>query len=265
MPRKDVRLTKCSICGQPALAGGRLCAPCRSALKRARDTTVSEGISPHRRARKRPPLPEANPPLAQAPPANAPRRWLARAAWAVAALGVFAGTGLWLAHTRGNAGMIAPRYSVAPPVSNGETIKAAASDASMAQAPAPAAFAASDRAGAPPLREPIDPRTMPSSIAVPRGGPSAPVPLPQISPDPGPLTAVVPEPPPAPPPVVVAQAPVPKAVPDRWQRLGEALAACPAETLKRSVCQESLRIEHCEGFWGRVAQCPARVEREYGN
>jgi hypothetical protein len=35
--------------------------------------------------------------------------------------------------------------------------------------------------------------------------------------------------------------------------------------IARTVCQESLRIEQCEGYWGRVAPCPARQDREYGN
>jgi hypothetical protein len=111
----------------------------------------------------------------------------------------------------------------------------------------------------------IDARALPASITLPRGraetdalaataagstaATSAPAPLVD---------------PPLPPPVVVAQAPA-RAAPDRWQRLAEQIESCPSDTLKRAVCQESLRIEYCEGNWGRVAACPAKVEREYGN
>jgi hypothetical protein len=70
----------------------------------------------------------------------------------------------------------------------------------------------------------------------------------------------------APAPVVVAQAPAPKPVQDRWNRLADALDRCPADdVIARTVCQESLRIEQCEGYWGRVAPCPARQDRDYGN
>ena len=70
----------------------------------------------------------------------------------------------------------------------------------------------------------------------------------------------------APAPVVVAQAPAPKPVQDRWHRLADALNRCPADdVIARTVCQESLRIDQCEGYWGRVAPCPARQDREYGN
>lgn len=192
---------------------------------------------------------------------------MTRAAWAVAAVGVFAGTGMWLAHTRGDAGTIAPRYAVVPAESNTETINAAATDVRTPKVTEVLAGPGSDRPAPPALREPIDPRTMPSSIAVPRA-PAAPVPLPAASApaDRSSGAASAPEELPPPAPVIVALAPAPRPPPDRWQRLSEALARCPAnDTFARTVCQESLRIESCEGFWGRVAPCPARVEREYGN
>ena len=36
-----------------------------------------------------------------------------------------------------------------------------------------------------------------------------------------------------------------------------------SDVIARTVCQESLRIEQCEGYWGRVAPCPARPERDF--
>jgi hypothetical protein len=115
---------------------------------------------------------------------------------------------------------------------------------------------------------------MPASIAVPRAAaavPAEPAPRASNAPpargaatDPG--LGAFPAEVPASPPVVVAQAPAPKPVPDRWQRLGDSLARCPAnDVVARTVCQETLRLEQCEGYWGRVAPCPARPEREYGN
>jgi hypothetical protein len=262
-PRRNSRLTKCSICGQPAVAGGRLCAPCRSALKRARDTTVSEGILPVRRGRKRPmPAMAAAPAEAVVEPAllAAPRG--PRLSWAIAAA-LIAASGIgWFIYSHSDAGAAASRYDALSQSSSAEAPIALPSDAPVTQVPVQAAFTAVDHPPAPGAREPLDPRRMPSSIAVPRTAPKEP---PAAPPQALPPVIAAPEPPPAPAPVVVAQAPAPKAVPDRWQRLSDQLAACPADPFKRAVCQESLRIEYCEGFWGRVPPCPAKAERDYGN
>jgi len=266
--RRESRPHACAICRQPALAGERLCAPCRSALKRARDSTVSDAMMPARRPRRRaatalPTQPGAD---ASVPAKPAPRAgWLARGIGLSMLGATLIAGGVWIAHTRGIAGTIAPRYSVAPPESSAETIEAAA-----ATRPAPAAPVAADKAASAGRDDPastrtIDARALPASITLPRGraetdalaataagstaATSAPAPLVD---------------PPLPPPVVVAQAPA-RAAPDRWQRLAEQIESCPSDTLKRAVCQESLRIEYCEGNWGRVAACPAKVEREYGN
>jgi len=281
--RKEPRTTKCAICRQPSVPGERLCAPCKSALKRARDTTVSEAILPTRRARRRPERIDANvasPPAGDAP--GAPMSTATRVGWArravagtaaLAALAVIAG---WLAHTGGPDRPISPRHSLGAAEASTETVTAAASpDVRAAASPAApvvanAAPVSIERA---PDRPPIDPRTLPASIAVPRA-PAAPAPEPVSpagNPRPGRGTATDPALgafPPAPPPqpVIVAQAPAPKPAPDRWQRLADALARCPAnDVIARTVCQETLRLEQCEGYWGRVAPCPARPERDYGN
>lgn len=265
MPRKSSRLTKCSICGQPALTGGRLCAPCRSALKRARDTTVSEALPQAKRHRRLPALPKVA--TVAPPPEPAPVARPAggvRLSWAIGAACLVAVGIVWFIHTHDDAGAAAARSADAPVIDDASSSQAQAGEASVAQAPTPAAFTAADQPAAPAVREPINPRTMPSSIAVPRPVAREPaVPPEEMTP---PVAVAVPEPPPPPPPpIVVAKAPAPKAVPDRWQRLTDQLAACPDEAFKRAVCQESLRIEYCEGFWGRVPPCPAKVEREYGN
>lgn len=275
--RRDQRTSTCAICRQPSVPGERLCAPCKSALKRARDTTVSEAILPLRRARRRPSREAA---VALETGAAAARSGPAGGSWTrLAALGLVAvvavvAAGTWLAHSRGVAGTVAPRYSVGPSDSNAETIKAAASTDARSSPlhgnvapPSPATVPVATRA-------PIDPLAMPASIAVPRvavAGPADPAPQASSAPpargaatDPG--LGAFPAAVPAPSPVVVAQAPAPKPVPDRWQRLGDSLARCPAnDVVARTVCQETLRLEQCEGYWGRVAPCPARPEREYGN
>jgi hypothetical protein len=261
------RTTACAICRQPTAAGDRLCAPCNAALKRARDSTISEAILPARRGRRRPaadaPAPEVAPVVAALPRS----RWIARGAWAACALTLFVAGGAWLAHTRGIAGTIAPRYAIDGPDTSAATIQAA----STTVAPAPSAAAPVEKSVAPVTavvdEEPArpDPRTLPSTITMPRGNgtmadtPSAPAPAPPVTP-PSPVVDT-----PLPPPVAVAP-PAPRPAPDRWQRLADQIARCASEDLfARTMCEESLRLEHCQGQWGRVAACPPRAERDYGN
>jgi len=266
--RRESRPHACAICRQAALAGDRLCAPCRSALKRARDSTVSDAMMPARRPRRRAAKASPDGPGVDANVAAAPvprARWLARGVGLSMLGATLLAGGVWIAHTRGIAGTIAPRYSVAPQESNAETI-----DAAAATRPAPAAPVAADKAAPAGRDDPastrtIDARALPASITMPRGraesdalAATATAPAAATS---APAPAVDP---PLPPPVVVAQAPA-RALPDRWQRLAVRIEGCPPETLQRAVCQESLRIEYCEGHWGRVAACPAKVERDYGN
>ncbi len=268
---------KCAICRQPSVPGERLCAPCKSALKRARDTTVSEAILPLRRARRRPARDGATPLEAGAAVAPSfPTRdsWARLVAVGLVAAVVVVAAGTWIAHSRSSDGTIAPRYSVGPPASSAETIKAAAStDARLT--PLPASQAPSPLAGvAAAARAPIDPLAMPANIAVPRVSVAVtaePAPLASSAPPArgtatDPALGAFPAEIRAPAPVVVALAPAPKPVQDRWNRLAEALNRCPADdVIARTVCQESLRIEQCEGYWGRVAPCPARQDRDYGN
>ena len=70
-----------------------------------------------------------------------------------------------------------------------------------------------------------------------------PEPLPPAGPMTAPAPAVAPEP--APP------------QPDRWQEMSDALANCAQENfIGRVVCEQRLRFRYCNGYWGRVAQCP---------
>ena len=258
------------------MPGERLCAPCKSALKRARDTTVSEAILPLRRARRRPSRDGATPleaGAALAPRLPARESWARLAAVGLVAAFVVVAAGTWLAHSRSSDGTIAPRHSVGPPASNAETIKAAASTDAR-PAPLPASQAPSPLAAVAAARAPIDPLAMPANISVPRVSvavSSEPASLASSGPPArgtatDPALGAFPAEIRAPAPVVVAQAPAPKPVQDRWNRLADALDRCPADdVIARTVCQESLRIEQCEGYWGRVAPCPARQDRDYGN
>ena len=52
--------------------------------------------------------------------------------------------------------------------------------------------------------------------------------------------------------------PVPKPAPraDPWQQMNEAIGRCPAGFLGRVVCEQRVRLQYCEGQWGKVPQCP---------
>ena len=43
---------------------------------------------------------------------------------------------------------------------------------------------------------------------------------------------------------------------DPWQQMSEAIGRCPAEFLGRVVCEQKVRLQYCEGQWGKVPQCP---------
>jgi len=70
--------------------------------------------------------------------------------------------------------------------------------------------------------------------------------------------------PPAKAPTVVAQAPV-AAGADRWQALADDMARCRKEDLfSRFVCEQRTRARYCEGFWGKVPQCPSAPSVDHG-
>jgi hypothetical protein len=38
--------------------------------------------------------------------------------------------------------------------------------------------------------------------------------------------------------------------------MSEAIGRCPAGFLGRVVCEQRVRLQYCEGQWGKVPQCP---------
>lgn len=186
---------------------------------------------------------------------------------AVAALGALIATAAWVAHVRGAGGLIAPRYAVSEvgPAAETHPVAAPTPDRSEAR---PAPPSASDERTIVPetVEAPVratPARTVVAVRAQSMAPPESPFAIPSRSEEP---VATAP-----PSPAVPVEAPVsPVAAvetpPDRWQRLAMSLAACPADDLfAKAVCQQSLRIEHCTGSWGRVPLCPAPVERDHGN
>ena len=115
---------------------------------------------------------------------------------------------------------------------------------------APPAPVAPKKSSAPSRAKPPSPGK--SAAAAPRrAGPKAPPTSPPPSPDHEPL-------PPAAPVTVAAPPPQPAPLqPDRWQEMSDARARCAQESfIGRVICEQRVSFQYCNGYWGRVAQCP---------
>jgi hypothetical protein len=65
-------------------------------------------------------------------------------------------------------------------------------------------------------------------------------------------------------PGVTAQGRTP-AQPDRWQQMREAMARCAGDNFfKRVACEQGVGQQYCEGFWGKVPQCPSGPPKDRG-
>jgi hypothetical protein len=79
------------------------------------------------------------------------------------------------------------------------------------------------------------------------------------------LFAVAPEPPPPQPAVAPAPVARPLPVPDRWQLMADAISQCGREGLLASViCEQRVRLQYCEGYWGQASQCPSGIANDHG-
>ena len=261
------RTSTCTICGQPAARGAALCAPCRAALKRAGQRTVQElphyrHPVPRARARRREPsAPTPADAAATAPRASRRRsgdtgRRVVLATAAVAALAgvAYLGQARWQAgdvDVPGDTPTIPAPPKPAPQALPATTAPAPAATpvaASVAVRTAPAAASEAARgppasrraaAPAPPTEPPTTATTYPSLDAFG-------------------AIAEAPRAPPAPPPVAAVRPPPP---PDRWQNMRDALAQCEREGgFGGFLCDQRTRIDACEGYWGRVPQCPDMPE-----
>jgi len=199
-----------------------------------------------------------------------------RVAATLVLLASVAGVALAITQLREPAAALAPRYAVTEGQGVTDPISAAKVLPSPAGGVAPVAVVPGVQArslggddAAEPMALPTAPRPVPRLSTSPRTAPVLPTAsttaeTPSVAAF-GPVVTEAP-PPPEPAQVAVLAPPSPaRPPPDRWQRLADALARCPDDLIARSVCQQSLRLEHCDGAWGRVASCPAPVERDYGN
>ncbi len=278
----------CTICGKSTLPGAMLCAPCKAALKRARYVTVQEDIrrpsviDVRRQARRAKaveratdsqPTPAAEMLPSVPDPADAVANTrLARrifigifvVAAALAGASYFGQREL-SARSQENAkasedsGVASPAADTAAQT-NG-AMAAPASVPSLATSPAPNAVSVPGESMAPvPRADDSSVAATPSvhaakraasdaarkvlpgdstSFATVNGDPPDAVPMPE---------PVRPKPAPAPP---------PPPAPDHWQQMRDALAQCDrAGLIEGIICGQKARIQYCEGYWGKVSQCP---------
>lgn len=223
----------CSICGKATGPGAMLCRPCRAALKRARQFTVQAlpgtpiaVTGPGDAFPVSLPVPH---PRRRAVPGDRPRR-IALAVLAVALLAAaafVAGRGLAAADMeRATPALVTlqPRPALPPP-----QFAVAAPD--VVTAPRRLNVAATART-----------TTAPPAPAVEPSPPAPPDTLAQAADAPR---------------VVAAPAAAP-APPDRWQAVSDALARCADEGgLSGFLCDRRVRQDACDGYWGRMPQCPA--------
>lgn len=266
------RAPKCSICGQPARPGATLCAQCKAALKRARQVTVSQfeplprkrnpadARSTSRKTRVRVPV-DADPhdTVARAPRRRRTPALLVVAGIAVAALGVAATVmrfdpgSLELALV-GAAPVLAPAPQVARAPEPAAAL-AALAPVSPVAVPAPPAPAENRVPGpAPAARTPVAARRVPAAV------PSS------VVDDPMTAFGPVVEPPPPTPVAAAAQPPRVAPPPDRWQAMTAAIARCKnnEEFIGRVVCEQRVRLQACEGYWGQAPQCPSGIQNDHG-
>jgi len=59
--------------------------------------------------------------------------------------------------------------------------------------------------------------------------------------------------------------PAPRPASDRWAQMSEDLAGCKGQDfINRLVCDQRVRARYCNGYWGKVAQCPGAPQADHG-
>jgi hypothetical protein len=253
----------CTICGKATMPGAMLCAPCKAALKRARYVTVQEDLRrPSIIDRRRPAPRQSSAVPSSSPPAQAP---VPTDSAANASLGRRIFTGIFvLAAVLGGASYFGQRAlgfhaaddamtSVAPSQvparveSTAATPQPTATPMSPSPSDAIAAKGTDTAEPAPPPAKPVAVHPSKKSTLFDQGS------FATANGDPPDAVPVAP----APEKIVMAPVPPPPPPPDRWQSMRDALAQCDREGLFGGiVCGQKVRIQFCEGYWGKMPQCP---------
>jgi hypothetical protein len=270
---------KCMICGGQTLPGAKLCLPCRAALRRARDDTISELLPlPRRRevfafshspdiGRSAPLAPAARPVTERTVAGSRSRRRLSSAqlhAAAVVAFVTAAGVLTFImarelqrertpALVAESVVQVAEPRGVTPRVSPSTMLGNARDE--LRSASAPADFAEPDLPVAPGLVERKSDRPFKAKASTAKVS---------VLLDPLPASA------PVDPPLIITAAPTAPAPvvrvtpPDRVQLLAGALARCTGDFLARFGCEHRTRAQYCDGQWGQIPQCPAGISNDHG-
>jgi hypothetical protein len=273
---------KCMICHSQTLPGSRLCKPCRSALRRARDDTISELLPLPRRLDAlawQPWHTVAGPATVVALPSRASSRslprWVDRARLRMAesplratgvllivlAVGMLAFIGTRQMHIeRDEPARNSPPASPSPATVSPAALAAAAREDAAKLVEDPVVTAAPVVA-APPMAAPRGRRA--PAKAVTRPAPEAAAaavanPLAAFGPLDESRAAPSAAAPPSPPVPVAPRT-------DRWQALSSTLARCGSPDLwERGACEQSARVRYCDGYWGQTPMCPAGVFNDHG-
>lgn len=242
----------CEFCGTTVLPGAKLCAACRSALKRARNDPASvlqplvkRASDTLQRRRQRKAAAQGDKAAAVIPPPVGARRSATPAVVGAIAAALCV-IGYMILQHRDDGARADPPVTLVAPVAAGV-----------------AASVAPD-GGAGPNLAPLSPIVSPAAAeieAIPHPANKAkrarPKELPALLPLPLEAPAVIAQPLPAPR-VTVKAAP-----PDRRTQLRNAFDRCAStDVLGQAFCEQRARIELCDGLWGTVPQCPA--QRDYG-
>ena len=255
----------CTICGKTSLPGAMLCAPCKAALKRARYITVQEDMRPpsvidvrrqRRRARSSAVPSDAAPqrplPAIREVPPTLGRRIFIGIFVLAAVLG---GVSYFTQHELGARSHEQPSAAPAsPPEAQQEVAVSAAAPAKADTAGASSTADANSLVvvGADPATRSLPAAKLPGTAANKRTALANRATFATANGDPPDAVA------PLPPPEIVAAAPAPppSPVPDRWQNMRDAMAQCDREgVIAGLICGQRVRIQFCEGYWGKVAQC----------
>jgi hypothetical protein len=272
-------MKKCLICGRASLPGAKLCADCSSARKRAFAATVTQPLLAAAGARTGARLLKPSQSVAATARRTAERALSAkpdapqpvaapstrRAAWMVAiGIAALVVTATYAARHV----LVAP--TAEPPVVTQQAVPldAAALAASASATPSgprlqsvaepPTAVIGIDQPTG--LREPSPAAKADAARRAATRTRTAPIEVPPPPAEPAPIVQTLV--------AVPAAAPGPSAQeaprPDPWQAMNESLARCNGGLLERIVCDQRVRAQFCDGQWGQVPQCPARVPNDHG-
>jgi len=292
-------MKQCGICGHAAERGS-ICDDCRAALKRARDATVSQfeglpalavatatGSAPIRAVARTLPARVSRPmrtprKVAEAAPSDLASPLLevpgnrrgGRFVWVIVTLMVFVVTYVAYgvittaieASSTQQAQFAKPEASA--PVPLAPVPRAPGADAAVlapqnsqidsasVHLEQPAHEASSVAPVRTPARTASRTKESPRSPSVENAGPPiTPVMRDSAADTPPPKTLATPTP--------ARSAEVPRV--DRWQRMSAAIQSCAGKGFLDGVlCEQKVRLNYCEGWWGQVPQCPGGVSGEHG-